>query len=124
MKKGLAYLLLFIFCIQSTQSLWIIASFQINRDYIANNLCINRFDKIPVCKGQCYLNKELDKEQKDNKKSLTIIEKEVLYLAPDFAPIQLEQPQMRLLEKTFGFYTEGTYASFQFNFENPPELLS
>jgi len=85
MKKIVVYFLLFIFALQSTKSLWIITSFQINRDYIASNLCINRFDKIPTCKGQCFLNNELSKEQKDNKKNLTTIEKDTIFIAPQFA---------------------------------------
>ncbi len=35
------------------------AGFYLNRDYIAAHLCVNRFDRIPTCKGSCYLAKKL-----------------------------------------------------------------
>lgn len=43
-------------------------SFKINQEYIAANLCINRFEAIPVCKGSCFLEKQInqDKKQQQN----------------------------------------------------------
>ena len=64
MKKTAVYFLLILFVIQSTSNLWIISSFYINRDYIAKELCINRFDKMPVCKGICYLEKKISDNEK------------------------------------------------------------
>lgn len=62
MRKSILYILLLSFLYQSTSSIWIIASFYINQDYIAKNICINRFDLIPVCKGKCFLQKELSSD--------------------------------------------------------------
>ena len=123
MKKVVVYFLLFIFTIQSTKSLWIITSFQINRDYIASNLCINRFDKIPTCKGQCYLNNELSKEQKNNKKNLTTIEKDSIFIAPQFTVIQTPIYYNNILKNKFSYHKTTKYTSFLFSFENPPELV-
>ena len=51
------------------------ASFYIQQDYIAQNLCINRFDAIPVCKGQCYLKKQLKtNENQEKKKKLKFLQ--------------------------------------------------
>lgn len=124
MKKGVVFFLLFIFTIQSTKSLWIVTSFKINEAYIAANLCINRFDKIPTCKGQCFINNELNKEQKENKKSLTTIEKECVFIAPQFTVIQTPQNATTISKNRFSFHKVTKYTSFLFNFENPPELVS
>lgn len=48
-----------------------------NRDYIANNLCINRFDAIPVCKGSCILENALNKAQKEEQKTPEMKIKEI-----------------------------------------------
>lgn len=64
MKKCISYLLLAGFLFQVTLQLWILTIFYIQRDYIAANVCINRFDAVPVCKGQCYLVKELTENEK------------------------------------------------------------
>lgn len=49
---------------QSTSSIWIYLGFELNRDYIARQLCINRFETIPVCKGSCYLEEKIKEEKK------------------------------------------------------------
>ncbi len=72
MKKSILILLLLSFIYQNTSSFWIISAFYINRDYIAQNVCINRFDSIPVCNGNCYLQKELSADS-DKKPDLPII---------------------------------------------------
>jgi len=68
MKKIFSILFLFILFVYNTGNIWILLNFHYHRDFIAQNLCINRFDKIPVCKGQCYLEKQLkEKEEKEEK---------------------------------------------------------
>jgi len=46
--------------VQSTSQLWVLGVFELNRNYIAANLCINRFESIPVCKGSCVLEKQMN----------------------------------------------------------------
>jgi len=60
--------LILAFLTQSTSQLWTIIAFKINQYYIAANLCINRFEAIPVCKGYCYLENQLNKDQKKQQK--------------------------------------------------------
>lgn len=124
MKKVITYFLLIIITVQISKSLWIITSFQINREFIASNLCINRFDKIPTCKGQCFLNNELSKEHKDDKKNLSIIEKDSIFVVPQFAQILSPSYTNNILKDRFSFYKATKYTFFLFKFENPPELAS
>jgi hypothetical protein len=35
----------------------------LQQDYISENLCINRFDAVSVCKGQCYLANQIEEDQ-------------------------------------------------------------
>lgn len=85
MKKITTFFLLIVFVFQSTSNFWIITSFYINQDYIAENICINRFDKIPVCYGKCYLSKQLRENDKKEQKLPNIKEKEIqLFYYHDF----------------------------------------
>ena len=68
MKKVLSIFLLFALSIQCMGNLWTIGLFYLQQDFIAKNICINRFDKIPVCKGQCYLNNQLNENEKQQEK--------------------------------------------------------
>ncbi|WP_396189190.1 hypothetical protein [Flavobacterium sp.] len=123
MKKLLCLFILVIFSFQITKSIWTITSFQINREYIASNLCINRFDKIPTCKGQCFLTKELNKEQSENKRNITTIEKDSIFIAPHFVVIQTPKYSKSILKNKFSYHKTSKYTSFLFSFENPPELV-
>jgi hypothetical protein len=109
--------------IQSTKSFWIITTFHINRDYIAENLCVNRFDKIPTCKGQCYLNNQLEKEHKESKKQNNIFEKDFVFITPksvDFVVAIKTQMGKNEISK---FYTPIKFSSYIDCIENPPELV-
>ncbi|WP_162623245.1 hypothetical protein [Confluentibacter sediminis] len=77
MNKIITYFLIILFVFQSTSNFWIMFSFYLNRDYIAQELCINRFDKIPVCKGSCYLGEKLSENEKKEQKNTSTKNKEV-----------------------------------------------
>ncbi len=78
MNKIITYSLIILFLFQSTSNFWIMFSFYLNREYIAQELCVNRFDKIPVCKGSCYLGKQLLQNEKKEQKSTGAKNKGVL----------------------------------------------
>lgn len=63
MRRILSIILLITVLFQSTSRLWILVSFYAKQDYISKNICINRFDLIPVCEGQCYLTNQLKKTE-------------------------------------------------------------
>lgn len=37
--------------------------YQVNKDYIAKNLCVNRSRPMSCCQGKCYLDKKLAKDE-------------------------------------------------------------
>ena len=55
----MALFLLVVLSFQQLYNLWNIAWFYTNRDYIAENLCINRSDPMTLCGGTCYLAEKL-----------------------------------------------------------------
>ncbi len=123
MKKTIVFFLLFIFTLQCTKSLWIITTFHINRDYIAKNICINKFDKIPTCKGQCFLDNQLNKQEKENKKNNITIEKDFAFIYTQFDEVQIPSFSTANIKKVFSFYHSTHTNIFAFKFENPPELV-
>jgi len=68
MKKLVTIFMIGVLFLQGSSQVWLLASFIYNRDYIAENLCINRFDLIPVCKGSCVLEEQIEKGKKDQEK--------------------------------------------------------
>lgn len=76
-KRWITYLLVMLLVVQTTSSAWILVSFYANRNYIAENICINRFDAVPVCRGMCYLNTQLEKDRKEDQKFPSTRDKEI-----------------------------------------------
>jgi len=63
--KNLFLILVVIGIVIQTMSKCIICiNFQINREYIAKNLCIKKKEIKNSCKGKCHLKKQLDEEDK------------------------------------------------------------
>jgi hypothetical protein len=59
--------ILFFCTLAATFSQWIlIACFDLNENYIAKELCVNRNNSANHCNGHCFLTKELNKEEKSN----------------------------------------------------------
>ncbi len=83
MKKTASIILIFALFAQSTSQLWMLASFYYNRDFIAANLCINRFDKIAICKGSCYLEKRFNENKQQQEKLPDLKTKEISLYTPE-----------------------------------------
>jgi hypothetical protein len=74
MKKNLHTIIAFIvisaFVMQALGKFIIYTDYIINKEYIANNLCVNKSKPILKCNGKCHLAKQLKKQdQKENKSS-------------------------------------------------------
>ncbi len=69
--KQLIWILLPLMLLQSFSSVWLWTVFEFNRDYIAKNECINRFnEKALSCRGQCILMKKMREHEEKEQKNL------------------------------------------------------
>ena len=59
MRRFMALFLLIVISFQQLYNLWNIAWFYTHREYIAENLCINRNEPMTMCGGSCYLVEKL-----------------------------------------------------------------
>lgn len=123
MKKSILIAVLLSFIYQNTSSLWIITSFYINQNYIAENICINRFDAIPICNGTCYLQQELSADS-DKKLELPIIkikEGQPLFHQQQYEQLTLTAPAVspHIYPK---YYSKFIISNLVFSLFQPPEL--
>lgn len=58
-KKCISISLILLLSAQCLYNLGLISYFQLNRDFIAKVLCINKEEPITMCHGQCFLDKNL-----------------------------------------------------------------
>jgi hypothetical protein len=64
-KSIAAIILLTAFAAQMSSRFAVLVNFELNKDYIAKNLCENREKPKSCCKGKCYLKKQLAKTDKE-----------------------------------------------------------
>lgn len=98
-------------------------SFYINRDYIAENLCVNRFEAIPVCKGQCFLDEKLkENENKQEQRLPDLKQNQIQLFQPvDFFSFDL-QTDIIFKEMTYGVLDQHFNTSeFTLSIFQPPQ---
>src|SRR5882724_3727889 len=63
LKYPVTILLILLIALQTFSKWALILEYQVNKDFIAKNLCVNRNNIISCCAGKCYLNKKLAKDE-------------------------------------------------------------
>lgn len=100
------------------------AAFKINQDYIAANICINRFESIPVCKGSCYLEDQLAQDQQQQQKFPDLKTKEINLFCQNN---EIELPtQVILLNSDISYpYFNTSFITFAYlrSVFRPPSLV-
>ena len=98
------------FCLVITmvalRDLTTVVLFNINQDFIASRLCINRDQPLLLCKGSCFLNDIVD-QQKSHPSTMTvqILDQLVLYVCvltelPTQEPIEINAKTIHACEQT------------------------
>lgn len=59
-KKVISIGLIFLLAVQCFYKLGVLAYYELNRDYIAAVLCVNKDNPITMCYGKCFLKRNLD----------------------------------------------------------------
>lgn len=112
-----------LFLVQATSSLWILVSFYANRNYISKNICVNRFDLIPICEGQCYLTDQLKKNDKQEQKLPELKQKETqLFYLEELLPKDDSHVRMIAINPNF-FYFSGYTDTFIVTVFQPPRQV-
>ena len=93
MKALSVILLSVVILLQPLSKLVLVAEYQVNKNYIAEFLCVNKSKPTLHCNGKCQLNKELRQaEQHEQKLPAPLKEKaEVLYFCEAITPAFLLQ---------------------------------
>jgi hypothetical protein len=63
LKYPVTILLIFIVAVQTFSKCLVILGYEINKDYISKNLCVNRSKPSCCCKGKCVLGKKLANDE-------------------------------------------------------------
>lgn len=97
------------------------ASFYIQREYISKNLCINRFDAIPVCKGQCYLTKQLKENEKKEQNFPDLKQKEIQLFFQKNLSFEFPKTIFEERSNTINYKDNFLSAKYLFSVFHPPK---
>ena len=64
-KYPVTIVLILLMAVQTFSKWCLILEYQVNKDFIAKNLCINRAKPSCCCQGKCYLNKKMAADESD-----------------------------------------------------------
>lgn len=106
---------------QNISKFVVIVKFEMNREYIAKNLCVQKKKKNNCCKGSCQLNKKLKDADKNEQPANTPSLKEktqVQMFCQDFKTVGLSENE---IENPYIPYTENKPVSVSFSVFHPPK---
>lgn len=123
MRKSIFLILLISFVYQNTSSFWILTKFYIDQEYIAQTICVNRFEQSNTCQGNCYLQSELSADS-DNKPDLpNFLLKETQPLFYQNFSWLLKQDTTCYTQVSYPRYlNKGLYKDLIFSVFDPPKF--
>lgn len=102
------------------QSAVIQMSFDINQQYIANALCINKSKPMLNCEGKCYLKRQLTESSEDGQeRQQNINNKLSINWLLDAAVLKVTPQEISILATTFEM-DDAPYWSFVNEIDHPP----
>ena len=126
LTSGLKYiitiLLIVTIAIQTFSKWFLILQYEIQKDYIANNLCVDRAKPSSCCKGKCFLQKKLsadEDQQQSLGKSSRLKDSQVDFFLHGIAKIDFRLPVL-ILRHNF-FYQNGKSQEFTPALFQPPQ---
>jgi hypothetical protein len=124
MKTFAAIFFSFLILAVNMKDMAIYICFKINQDYIAQNLCVNRYKPKSCCEGSCQLKKSLEDNDDSNKKNpFTLANNK------EFSPFLQLVNKIQLVnistEKDLFLIETEFYTFYSFSkIYHPPRLLS
>lgn len=100
----------------------IVAYFLVNREYISRTLCINRDNTVTICRGICFLDRNLNDVTNADHHERTLLERidsDAHFIIPSAVILHLATPQLltkHTLPKMKAYYIKFLSEIFQ-----PPE---
>jgi hypothetical protein len=125
-KKALVIFWIMSLFVQTGSTLWILISFEANREYIAEALCINKSKPKMACAGSCHLAKQLNAEKKRQSQVPEHLKKKEELICR-FDEVMVCEPHAdagAILRKADFFYSSLYHFTFTVPSWKPPQHIS
>lgn len=117
MKAFVTIFLSLLILVCSTSKALVYIAFKLNQDYIAAELCENRFETLTLCSGKCYLDRQLESLDQQGQDSSPIQKVET----KDFHFPSLQEPRSSFSHATVQY--QASARSFLHPRSHTPHLL-
>jgi hypothetical protein len=120
-KKVIIIFLCLLYSISSFREFVPFVEYYYNYNYIVENLCINRDNPESECNGHCYLEKQVDKQEKQEKEAISdkfAFDSIYLFVQENF--------EIKLIPKNIyfrEFYLRDLEEDFPREINHPPNIL-
>lgn len=122
-KKVMVIILILAVGATSFQKAIALLDYRINKNYIAANLCVNRSLPRSCCRGKCWLNKQLQKEESNNRDNkVPTAEKNQILLFIETTPLSFFPADGKV--KYTQWSGEEQFSGFPVSIFHPPGLMS
>lgn len=108
--------------LQNTSKVWILVSFSLQKNYIVENICVNRFEIIPMCNGKCYISNEMEEDEQHQKKFPELNNKEILQFFPPLVSIVKNTPLIACVPILLPNEVLCTSSEVSFSVFHPPRF--
>jgi len=120
MRKTITIVLLLAILVHGNRRMIILAFYDVNKDYIAQNICENRNKPGQCCQGKCYLENALKKEQKNETQRFPEKERSEILWLPLLSIEEYSFLRYKKLIKNFSHYFSYYFFVFAVAFFHPP----
>jgi hypothetical protein len=122
MLKQLVAILVFTGMLAQTFSrFFIIMDYELNKDYIAKNLCVNRNKPMMHCNGKCHMMKKMQQEEKkDQENPERKMENKFESISFRIEDLLIIPPYI-ITSVTFPVFRENIHTDFSSSYFHPPQ---
>ena len=126
MKKAFTISLAFLLLLLSVRDLVTFAAFKFQQDTIAAKLCVNKYEPIPMCAGQCFLDQQIEENRAQNSDpfagaSFELAEKSVYFQSVSYLKVNIHSDRNLLLNFHYSYPYSDSFVVGPFH---PPKFTS
>ncbi|MBO9698941.1 MAG: hypothetical protein J7604_01965 [Sporocytophaga sp.] len=121
MNKFIALFLVLIVLLQSNMKLILVGYYELNKSYIAANLCENKFKPSLKCEGKCFLQKKIKAQEKQEKKYASFLKTidEIVFIKSPFSSFTYSLSFFYIIKTEVIYIVKGYSSPLRLIFQPP-----
>lgn len=121
MNKFVALFLVLIVLLQSNMKLILVGYYELNKNYIAANLCENKLKPSIKCEGKCFLQKKIKAQEKQEKKYSSFLKTidEIVFIKSPSSSLILSHSFFYIVKKEVNYIVTAYSSPLRLIFQPP-----